>query len=732
MITSEIRGIIENLNRFSNDIDKATQKISADFLPEILHFANYFSDYFRNGLLILVSQDEVEFEQMMQTNEFVNFFKNNPSFVIEIIKILKQKQKHQLIVEFSDVVLRDNPDHLGLLGEKGLALLELRDYKKLDVFCLNALQRHPNNFILNEVYARNAHRKGDWEEALVRWLAVVDKFPNAINPANQLEFVAKKLKNYNVLERLYKSQKEKLSYQQNLKNQACLLEMKGAYEEATRCYQQLLLLDDNNEVALLSLLECYARLRYTDLLETHLDRILHLPKSLDFKFSIADNLAQKFFMYDVADGFLENLLKINPGNPKILSKISFDIRMRNYGSDRYDRYVYAKEILELLVESHPQDNNYKVNLADMYIILGENHKAKNIVDQIDSNYKHPTFEKLKAWYLVHFEQKYENANLIWQDIAKSHYKFGQRDLLHELEYISVDKSIKVKSEEILLFVSVRDEMLRVPYFLEYYRNLGVDKFFIIDNDSTDGLQEFLLKQDDVYLFYTNYSFAGSACALAWVNSLIKKYANNNWILNVDADELLVYPDCETKNLKHLCGYMDRHNEKVLASYMLDMFPGTLKEQLDIKSGDNFLEKASYFYNNYVVLGTLNPPFIEPRGGIFSKLLGPRYLLLMKAPLIKASGTITHLLCAHITTAEKVSQITGASLHFKFLGNFLERAKEEVNRGQHAGGGIIYKGYYDMMNGLPDDFAYTSLDKTVRYQNSQQLVELGLIQKSADF
>lgn len=732
MITSEIRGIIENLNRFSNDIDKATQEIGLDFLPKILNFANYFSDSFKNNLLILMNQNELEFEKIMQTDEFVKFFKNNPSFAIEIIKTLKQKQQHQLIVEFSEIVLNNHPDNLELLGEKGLALLELRDYKRLDVFCLNVLQRHPNSFILNEIYARNAHRKGDWDEALVRWLNVVDKFPNASNPINQLEFVAKKLKNYNVLEKLYVSQKDKLSYKQNLKNQASLLEMRGLYEEATKCYQQLLLLDGNDEVALLSLLECYAILKHTNLLEIHLDRILHLPKSLEFKFSIADNLTKKFFMYDVSDGFLESLLKINPGNPKILSKISSDIRMRNYGSDRYDRYEYAKEILELLVKSYPQDNNYKVNLADMYIILGESHKAKDVIEQVDSDYEHPTFEKLKAWYLVHFEQKYEDANLIWQDIAKIHYKFGQRDLLHELEYVSVDKPIKVEQKDILLFVSVRNEMLRIPYFLEYYRNLGVDKFFIIDNDSTDGLQEFLLKQDDVYLFYTNYSFAGSACALAWVNSLIKKYANNNWILNVDADELLVYPDCETKSLKYLCSYMDKHDEKVLASYMLDMFPGTLKEQLDIKSGDNFLEKASYFYNNYVVLGTLNPPFIEPRGGIFSKLLGPRYLLLMKAPLIKASGTITHLLCAHITTAEKISQITGASLHFKFLGNFLERAKEEVNRGQHAGGGIIYKGYYDMMNNLPDDFAYTSLDKTVKYENSQQLVELGLIHKPSDF
>lgn len=80
----------------------------------------------------------------------------------------------------------------------------------------------------------------------------------------------------------------------------------------------------------------------------------------------------------------------------------------------------------------------------------------------------------------------------------------------------------------------------------------------------------------------------------------------------------------------------------------------------------------------------------------------------------------------------VSKITSALLHFKLVGDFKAKAKEEIHRKQHAGAGSNYKGYYDMMNNLPDDFAYTSLDKTVKYENSQQLVDLGLIHKPVDF
>ena len=33
---------------------------------------------------------------------------------------------------------------------------------------------------------------------------------------------------------------------------------------------------------------------------------------------------------------------------------------------------------------------------------------------------------------------------------------------------------------------MRNEKIRLPFFLRYYRNLGVNHFLIVDNDSTDG------------------------------------------------------------------------------------------------------------------------------------------------------------------------------------------------------------------------------------------------------
>ena len=57
----------------------------------------------------------------------------------------------------------------------------------------------------------------------------------------------------------------------------------------------------------------------------------------------------------------------------------------------------------------------------------------------------------------------------------------------------------IRPGDILLFCTLRDEMIRLPYFMQYYRDLGVSHFLIVDNDSNDGGREYLASQSDVSL-----------------------------------------------------------------------------------------------------------------------------------------------------------------------------------------------------------------------------------------
>ncbi|MEM9776934.1 MAG: glycosyltransferase family 2 protein, partial [Chloroflexota bacterium] len=52
--------------------------------------------------------------------------------------------------------------------------------------------------------------------------------------------------------------------------------------------------------------------------------------------------------------------------------------------------------------------------------------------------------------------------------------------------------IDLAQRDIICCLVVRNEGLRIPYFLTYYRQLGIKHFFVVDNGSDDGSVEYLL------------------------------------------------------------------------------------------------------------------------------------------------------------------------------------------------------------------------------------------------
>src|SRR3981081_3952939 len=80
-----------------------------------------------------------------------------------------------------------------------------------------------------------------------------------------------------------------------------------------------------------------------------------------------------------------------------------------------------------------------------------------------------------------------------------------------------DRLIGDDRNEIRAFMTVRDEMLRLPQNLNHHRNIGVKRFFVVDNGSTDGSREFLLAQPDCHVFLTHDSFSRSMLGVDWWN-----------------------------------------------------------------------------------------------------------------------------------------------------------------------------------------------------------------------
>ena len=128
--------------------------------------------------------------------------------------------------------------------------------------------------------------------------------------------------------------------------------------------------------------------------------------------------------------------------------------------------------------------------------------------------------------------------------------------------VVMDRTAQIADTDILACSTMRNEMVRLPHFLDYHRKLGVNHFLIVENDSDDGTRDYLAKQLDVSLWTTPASYKLSRFGVDWLTWLQCKYAHGHWCLTVDADEILIYPHHDTRPLQALVDWLDRQADAV--------------------------------------------------------------------------------------------------------------------------------------------------------------------------
>src|SRR5688572_24871107 len=119
--------------------------------------------------------------------------------------------------------------------------------------------------------------------------------------------------------------------------------------------------------------------------------------------------------------------------------------------------------------------------------------------------------------------------------------------------------------------AVRNEMLRLPFLLEYYRGIGVERFLFADNESEDGTREYLLAQPDCATFAAREAYGAAGVGLSWINQLLHRFCDGRWILAIDADEMLVWPGSEGQRLAGLTANLEAQGADALAAPLLDMY-----------------------------------------------------------------------------------------------------------------------------------------------------------------
>lgn len=301
-----------------------------------------------------------------------------------------------------------------------------------------------------------------------------------------------------------------------------------------------------------------------------------------------------------------------------------------------------------------------------------------------------------------------------------------------------NRTDSIRPGDILLFSTFRNEAVRLPYFLEYYRNLGVDHFNMVDNASQDGGADYLAQQPDVSLWTTENSYKSARFGVDWLNYLQRRHGHDHWTLVVDPDEFFIFPFCDTRPIRALTDWLEESSIRSFGTMLLDMYPkGPIAAQPYVEGTDPFQIACWFDPGNYVIQRNRRYGNLWSQGGPRARSFfadnPARAPALNKIPLVKWHRRYAYLSSTHMLLPRGLNLVydqsggektSGVLLHAKFLDTFSAKVTEELDRREHHAASAEYRAYHDGLSQNPDFWTRWS----ERYINWRQLEILGLMSK----
>ena len=172
--------------------------------------------------------------------------------------------------------------------------------------------------------------------------------------------------------------------------------------------------------------------------------------------------------------------------------------------------------------------------------------------------------------------------------------------------------------------------------------------------------------------------------------------------------------------------------------MLDMYSNTSIKDTMIPSTGKLVDVCNYFDGSgYQKFPAPTFPFVDYKGGprkrvFWSESDACHPPTISKVPLVRWSRGMRYVSVAHYMkpSPQRLANVTGALLHFKYFSDFHERAQLEVSREQHYANAREYKKYLSKLEQNP----HLSLhqNESVKYNKSLDLVKAGLCSSSNEW
>jgi len=195
----------------------------------------------------------------------------------------------------------------------------------------------------------------------------------------------------------------------------------------------------------------------------------------------------------------------------------------------------------------------------------------------------------------------------------------------------------------------------------------------------------------------------------------------------DADEFLIYPNCETLSIQHYTKGLETEGAEVVRVDMVDMYP------LEDLVAADFLKQlpfdaAAWFDKPYMTPWRLGSGWFSNAPSFVSHLrhrlipetvshdfVSQKFALFRYQPWVRFSQGI------HYAANLNVSSQPAWFAHFKYHAEFEKKVKTEIHRAQHYNNAAEYRRYAAMLAESRGGFCAEGI--SVQYLGSHSFMEL---------
>lgn len=166
-------------------------------------------------------------------------------------------------------------------------------------------------------------------------------------------------------------------------------------------------------------------------------------------------------------------------------------------------------------------------------------------------------------------------------------------------------TVTINKNDVVLVACIKNQ-LDLERWITHYKQLGVTRFLLVDDNSTTALSESVTDKD-VYIWKPKTGMF-RYCKAFWLELLLRMHACGNWVITVDSDEYMDIPYTGT-TCKPLASFIHRasaNNVRYFSAFLFDLVPNiqTLPElqgdkELPVEAFDTVFVNNKRPPNNYI-------------------------------------------------------------------------------------------------------------------------------------